>query len=72
MTLLSNREIREVKEISNLTRQRIFDINGKLAKQIDPNSSIENLDISDLSKGQYIFSFETSDNIIKEKTIKVE
>ncbi len=55
-----------------LKQINIFDIKGKLVKQIEPNSSIVKIDISDLSRGQYIFSFETNDNIIQKKIIKVE
>jgi len=51
---------------------KIFNINGKLVKQIDQNNLTGKLDISDLPGGQYIFSFETTDKVISQKIIKIE
>ncbi len=53
-------------------RITIFNINGKLVKQIDQNNLTGKLDISDLPGGQYIFSFETADKVITQKIIKIE
>jgi hypothetical protein len=55
-----------------IDRIKIYDINGKLLLQLVPNSSNERIDISGLSKGQYIFRVESNNNIIQEKIIKVE
>ncbi len=61
-------------ETNNLqfNRIKIFNIKGKLVKQIDQNNLTGKLNISDLSGGQYIFSFETTDKVISQKIIKVE
>lgn len=51
---------------------KVFNLEGKLIKEIDQTSSIEKIDIRDLSIGEYIFSFETNNGIITKKVIKVE
>lgn len=56
----------------HLNQIKIFDINGRLLKQISPKSSSYGIDISDLPKGQYLFSFETSDKRFQKRIIKVE
>lgn len=51
---------------------RIFDIKGTLVKQIELNNSKEKIDMSNLVKGQYVLNFETKDDIIVKKVIKIE
>lgn len=54
------------------TQIKILDSTGKFIKQIDLNSAIEEIDISDLSVGEYLFMFETKENTIIKKVIKIE
>ncbi len=55
-----------------INRIIINDYNGKFIKQIDFNNLIKKINISDLSAGEYIFVFETNDNIITKKIIKID
>jgi len=55
-----------------LNNIKIYDINGKLIKQIETNISNGKIDLSNLKNGEYILSFETNDKFIIKKVLKVD
>ena len=55
-----------------LNKVRIYNIKGTLVRQIELFRPKEKIDISNLAEGQYVLSFETNDDIIIKKVIKIE
>lgn len=55
-----------------LNKVRIYNIKGALIRQIELHNSKEKIDVSNLVKGQYVLSFETKNEIIMKKLIKIE
>ena len=55
-----------------LNRVSIFDLTGALVRQQELIHPQERIDISNLSEGQYVLSFETKDGLIKKRMIKID
>lgn len=56
------------KNISNIEKVNLFDMNGKLVKTTKTNDN--SIDITDLTKGNYVLEIVTDNNRIKTKIIK--
>jgi len=61
-------------EHNNMEIKRIciYDVKGSLLKQFEGTNLTPTLDVSDLSKGEYLFSIETDQKNILKKVIKIE